>query len=1293
MTLFNRVKSLKFYVFMLVSVTLVTFAIIFFFIFQSTMPRMLLETEAHYLSRQLRLADGLLEAARENVALLAEDTATWEETALFARGTNPNFIENNWSTKSLLESFRMNFVIIKDIEGNDLYTDFRGTVASEVLQLPRGISGRLNEFAQNVIVKYTSKLSHLSSHGKEGILFYNREAYNVAVMPILSSLGDKDPAGILILGNILDNAYFRKLSHNTNGFFAIEEDVDVSHTAENSIVFHDQNTVSIQSRLVGIDGKPLVLTMTEQRKIYAKGLGYLTQANGLILAAILLFGAAIYQVIVRLVLNPVANLSADIHNIAEKAELETANIKTEKYSNSREFIILCDTINSMLKKLGQSQISLSTLQNVLNGIDAYLYAVDTVDDTILFMNEKMQQHYNVKGNPIGQTCWKVLQDGFTERCSFCPRDKILANPGISSVWEELNSLTKRQYRNADTIITWSDGRKVHLQYSVDITETKRVEEALKKRLEQQELMAKVTRSFIATTSVTERIDNALQMAGEFLGISKAFLAQRRNGAVLIAVNEWDNAAHNATVPDTSETPFHPGTPEYEGFIIRRLPYLAHDDIAEMDEYAYQRSQGMRSIAEVPVYVFGQFWGILSFGNAGQPKNWPESDIQLISLIGTIISGVVERGIQEKELARMSSIVESAPQFIAYALPNGEFEYVNKGAESALGYSQEELLDGGIALLVDSENYEAAVHKIIPRIIEKGSLSFEMPLITKIGELRTFAFSSFAINQDEGGGVGVITQDVTEQRLLQKELVSAKEQAEKSSLAKSEFLSRMSHEMRTPLSAIIGMTNIATAAGDITKKQYCLDKISEASVHLLGVINDILDMAKIEANKFELSYTEFCFDKMLMRVINVVNFRIEEKKQHLVVNVSPDIPYAIISDDQRLAQVITNLVGNAVKFTPENGTITITASKLDEKDGMCTLCLSVADTGIGISPENQAKLFKSFEQADGGISRKFGGTGLGLSISKRIVNLMGGEIWAESEADKGSRFSFTISAQRGAATNEKSLMDVDWGSLRTLVVDDAPEIGEYFSKFANNMAFSCTVVTNGFSALEMLKNGSKERFDIVFIDWKMPGMDGIELARRITGECENPPLIVMISAVEWTDIEKIASAAGVKKFIPKPLFAAAIIDAICEVLVAQKDADQKTVAEKNTALSDSTILLAEDVEINREIVLTMLEPTGIGIDCAVNGADACEKFQANPDRYSMIFMDIHMPEVDGYEATRRIRAMADIPWAREIPIIAMTANVFREDIERCLEAGMNGHIGKPINFDILLQKLREGCTKK
>lgn len=524
--------------------------------------------------------------------------------------------------------------------------------------------------------------------------------------------------------------------------------------------------------------------------------------------------------------------------------------------------------------------------------------------------------------------------------------------------------------------------------------------------------------------------------------------------------------------------------------------------------------------------------------------------------------------------------------------------------------------------------------------------------------------------------------------------TAKEVAERSSMAKGEFLSRMSHEMRTPLNAIIGMTSIAKSSNELEKKIYCLDKIEDASNHLLGVINDILDMSKIEAKKFDLVLEEFPFEKMLMRVVNVVNYRIDEKEQNFIVNIDKNVPYAVISDEQRLTQVITNLLANAVKFTPEKGTITLSARTVEDRGDEVTLQIEVADTGIGITEEQQARLFASFEQADGGINRKYGGTGLGLAISRSIVDLMGGAIWIESVLGQGSTFAFTLNARKGTEERKKLLgSSVNWSSLRILAVDDAPEVREYFLNLAESIGLDCEVAADGEEAAAILSANTKAPFNIIFADWKMPGMNGIELTRHVRETYGSQVVVIMISAAEWETIEKDAKEAGVDKFVPKPLFASLIVDCITESLGTRHLADEcGPNGLEDGIFTGRRILLAEDIEINREIVLSLLQNTGLAIDCAVNGEEAVRMFEAAPSSYSMIFMDIHMPEVDGYEATRRIRAL-DLPEADSIPIVAMTANVFKEDIERCLAAGMNDHVGKPVDVDEIYRTLKryiDGC---
>jgi len=529
--------------------------------------------------------------------------------------------------------------------------------------------------------------------------------------------------------------------------------------------------------------------------------------------------------------------------------------------------------------------------------------------------------------------------------------------------------------------------------------------------------------------------------------------------------------------------------------------------------------------------------------------------------------------------------------------------------------------------------------------------------------------------------GVIMRDIYTIKLK-----DAVNKANAASKAKSEFLSNMSHEMRTPLNAITGMTTIGKNAKDMERKDYALEKIEAASTHLLGVINDVLDMSKIEANMLELSPIEFDFEKMLQKVVSVINFRVDEKKQKLAVHIDRNIPKTLIADDQRLAQVVTNLLSNAVKFTPEKGSITLEARFKGEERGFCTIEISVSDTGIGINSEQQKRLFNSFQQAESSTTRKYGGTGLGLAISKSIVELMGGKIWVKSESQKGANFAFTIKTRRGTSKEKGSLLapGIKLENIRIMAIDDDPDILANFRDITREYGINCDTAISGEEALKLVdKNGP---YHIYFTDWKMPVMDGIQLTRELKKRGPENSVVIMISAVEWNVISEESKKAGVDKFLSKPLFPSTIFEAINECTGVEKEKEKEEQTTVGGSYKGRQILLVEDVEINREVVQVLLEPTQLEIDCAENGAQAVKMFMENPGKYELIFMDIQMPEMDGYDATRQIRSL-DTLEAKSIPIIAMTANVFKEDIEKCLEAGMNDHIGKPIDLNEVLDKLK------
>ena len=409
-----------------------------------------------------------------------------------------------------------------------------------------------------------------------------------------------------------------------------------------------------------------------------------------------------------------------------------------------------------------------------------------------------------------------------------------------------------------------------------------------------------------------------------------------------------------------------------------------------------------------------------------------------------------------------------------------------------------------------------------------------------------------LEESDSKGTLLLFNDITELTAAKREAEVAREQAERSAKVKTEFLARMSHEMRTPMNAIIGMSSIGKSSDESEKKDYAFDRINAASTHLLGVINDVLDMSKIEADKFELSLSEFSLQDMIDNVSNIISFQAAEKEQEFIVEVDDDIPNMIVSDEQRLAQVITNLLSNAVKFTPERGKITMHVIKTIDGEGSFKVIFTVTDTGIGMTKEQMAGIFIPFTQADGSISRRFGGTGLGLPISKRIVEMMGGDICVESRPGAGSSFLFEVVILEGSGTDSS-------------------------------------------------------------------------------------------------------------------------------------DSEEET--EEHADLSGKRILIAEDVDINREIISALLEDTGLEVQFATDGSEAFEMFSAAPEYYGLILMDIQMPGMDGYEATRQIRA-SGLPRADTIPIIAMTANVLQEDIDNCIAAGMNDHLGKPVNINEVIHKLGE-----
>jgi len=506
-----------------------------------------------------------------------------------------------------------------------------------------------------------------------------------------------------------------------------------------------------------------------------------------------------------------------------------------------------------------------------------------------------------------------------------------------------------------------------------------------------------------------------------------------------------------------------------------------------------------------------------------------------------------------------AVIERGRDFVLIFDMKGNVLYTNPGAYKMTGYNPESGTPPP-ELIYSPEHYNTVYGEGLDAVKKDGFWIGRGEIVREDGTHIPIEHTMFSITNEQGDIIlyATVIRDITVFLEHEKEIEEARLNAEAANIAKSDFLSRMSHEIRTPMNAIIGMINIGLRTDDIEKKEYCLTQAESAANHLLGIINDVLDMSKIEADKLELLYSEFNFKNVLKKVVNMANIRAEEKSIELSVKISEDVPVFIFCDEMRLVQVITNLLTNAIKFTPEKGTVTLSVDKTVESDNNIGIRVEVSDTGIGISQEQQKRLFTSFSQANAGVASQFGGTGLGLAISKSIIAMMGGSIWVESELGEGARFIFTLDLEK----------------------------------------------------IKGEQNGSIKRPDV------------------------------------------------------------------------NKEGDTSV---PSYDFSDYNVLIAEDIEINRVIMSAILEETGICIYYAETGKKAVSMVSERTVMYDIILMDINMPEMDGYEATRQIRAL-EFEEAKKVPIIAMTANVFKEDIKRCIEAGMNDHTGKPVDTKELLEKL-------
>ena len=540
----------------------------------------------------------------------------------------------------------------------------------------------------------------------------------------------------------------------------------------------------------------------------------------------------------------------------------------------------------------------------------------------------------------------------------------------------------------------------------------------------------------------------------------------------------------------------------------------------------------------------------------------------------------------------------------------------------------------------------------------------------------------------GIGFANIDSEMRDSMEKSQALSDALKTAEEASRAKTVFLSAMSHEIRTPMNAIIGLDSLALHEKNLsdTTRGY-LEKIGSSAQHLLSLINDILDMSRIESGRMIIKSEEFSFSQLLEQINTMFSSQCQDKKLHYDCRINGHLNEYYIGDSVKLRQVLINILSNAVKFTLEDGSIDFVIEKTAAFDGKSTLQFIIKDTGIGMSKDFLPKIFDTFSQEDAGNTNKYGSSGLGMAITKNIVEMMNGKIEVASEKGKGTSFIVTVTLI-DSDKDEASESDIEIRpqDMSVLVIDDDPIACEHAKLVLSTAGITSDYVMSGREAIEKVKmrHARREPYNLIIVDWQMPEMDGVEATRQIRSIIGGESAIIILTAYNWDDVAEEAEAAGVDSFISKPLFTNHLLEEFRSALKKKQAA--QPVAKEKAVLEGRKILLAEDMEVNAEIIMMVLEMREIEAEHAENGKIAVEMFEKSAvGYYSAILMDIRMPEMDGLQATQAIRAL-DRPDAKTIPIIALTANAFDEDVQRSLQAGLNAHLTKPVEPEVLFDTL-------
>jgi len=735
---------------------------------------------------------------------------------------------------------------------------------------------------------------------------------------------------------------------------------------------------------------------------------------------------------------------------------------------------------------------------------------------------------------------------------------------------------------------------------------------------------------------------------------------------------------------TWEKTFHAG--ECVNNIVRNMPQAEQDQLSP---------QGIISILVAPIRFRDELWGFIGFDDCRNERIWDRTEAGILKSAGMLIASAIQRQQTERHLAQeqrtLNWILETSPVAVLTST-DGKISHLNRKGHELLDIPPGTSMEVVYAKILNDLPDRISREEIVREIRAKGIfIRHDIQFPCADGEVRDFMLTTLPFTPDGTHKTISWIVDITALKETERALIQARDKAEIATKAKSEFLARMSHEIRTPMNAILGMIYLCLQTELGEKQRDYLLKTQTAANNLLGIINDVLDISKIESGKLELELIPFSLKRTIKEVIDIVNTSAAGKGLKLITKIDPDISDSLVGDPLRLRQILLNLINNAVKFTTAGGIfVTIKETDLPVRGNSTKIYLSfeVKDTGIGLQPEQIEKIFESFAQADGSTTRKYGGTGLGLSIVKSLVELMEGEVSVTSIPGQGATFCFT-------AVFEKSKVEPSLSSMsllhkrRVLLVDDDPSDLEVLTTLIQSMHMNVTSARSGTEALQKLEEATFMRvpFELVIVDWRMPRMDGVEMVRTIRQSDKiTPPYILMVSAYDRQDCLRQAKGLNISDVLIKPVLPSVLRETLKATF--REDLTAKT-NEVRADIRGAKVLLAEDNKVNQMVASELLKLLDVELTVVDNGIEAVEAVKKND--FDVILMDIQMPEMDGLEATQAIRNSGK-PGTDKLPILAMTANAMDTDYQRSLDMGMNDHLTKPIDPEKLRLTLEKWIVR-